>query len=74
MKVKDVLNVWAGWESVDIFEFRETAHNGKIVSCLNMTGVELVKSHFAERELKRFGSLGKQSDESWKHYVEVAIN
>lgn len=49
MKVKDVLNVWAGWDSPDIFEIRETAHNGKNVSCLNMTGVELVKNHFVER-------------------------
>jgi len=74
MKAKDVLKIWSGWDSPDIFEVRETASNGQFISSHNMSGSELIKSIFGERTLKRFGSFGKQSDGTWKHYIEVAID
>ena len=38
----------------------------------SMTGLELMESHFAERNLKRFGSYGKGEDRTWKHYIWIA--
>lgn len=42
MKVKEVLEIWTGWDSPDVFEVREVASNGKIVSCYNMIGADEV--------------------------------
>ena len=72
MKAKDVLEIWDGWDSPDIFEVRETTSKNKIISRHYMSGVELMGSDFGERNLKRFGSFGKQSDGTWKHYIEIA--
>lgn len=72
MKVKDVLAVWNGWDSPDIFEVRQIHSKGYLVSRDYMSGVELIKSCFGGRELKRFGSFGRQLDGTWKHYIEVA--
>ena len=38
-----------------------------------MCGAEII-SHFGERELKRFGSFGKQADGTWKHYIEIVAD
>ena len=72
MKAKDVLRIWDGWDSPDIFEVRETASNGQFVCQHDMTGVELMKSPWVERNLKRFGSREKGGDGIWRHYIEVA--
>ena len=72
MKAKDALNIWAGWDSPDIFEVRETSSEGRIISRHDMTGSELMKSPWAERNLKRFGSYGKGEDGAWRHYIEIA--
>ena len=74
MKVKDVLELWNGWDSPDIFEVREISPSGKFVSHRNMAGMELIKSPFGEHELKRFGSFGKQPDGTWKHHIEVVAD
>lgn len=72
MKAKDVLNIWTGWDSPDIFEVHETASNGRFISRHDMTGEEFMRSPWAERNLKRFGSHGKGTDGVWRHYIEVA--
>lgn len=72
MIVKDVLELWAGWDSPDVFEVYEMSPEGRRISCREMTGLELVQGHFSERELKRFGSYGKGADGTWRHYVWVA--
>lgn len=46
MKAKDVLEVWTGWDSPDIFEIRETTPKRKIISRHFMCGAELIKSPF----------------------------
>lgn len=73
MKAKDVLEVWTGWDSSDIFEIRETTPKRKIIFRHYMCGAEII-SHFGERELKRFGSFGKQADGTWKHYIEIVAD
>lgn len=72
MKAKDVLNIWTGWDSPDIFKVRVSAPDGSYVTCFEISGVELMKSPFAERELKLFGSCGKGEDGIWRHHIEVA--
>lgn len=72
MKAKDVLDLWAGWDSPDTFEVHEISQEGRRIASHNMTGLELMQSHFAERSLKRFGSYGKCTDGTWRHYIEVA--
>ena len=72
MKVKDVLNIWVGWDSPDIFTVHEISSEGRRIASHDMTGTELMDSHFAERSLKRFGSYGKGTDGTWRHYIEVA--
>ncbi len=74
MKAKDVLEVWTGWDSPDIFEIRETTPKRKIIFRHFMCGAELIKSPFGERELKRFGSFGKKADGTWKHYIEIVAD
>lgn len=71
MKVKDVLELWSGWDSPDIFEIHEISQKGRRIASYNMTGLELMDSYFAERSLKRFGSYGKGTDGTWRHYIEV---
>lgn len=72
MKAKDVLNIWTGWDSPDIFQVHETVPNGRFISRHDMTGEEFMRSPWAERNLKRFGSHGKGANGVWRHYIEVA--
>lgn len=71
MKVKDVLELWDGWDSPDTFEIHECSTEGRRIHHRNMTALELLNSPFAERNLKRFGSYGKGTDGTWKHYIEI---
>ena len=71
MKVKDVLELWDGWDSPDIFEVRENSKEGRYIPHDDMTALELLGSAFAVRNLKRFGSYGKQADGTWRHYIEI---
>ncbi len=72
MKAKDVLNIWTGWDSPDIFKVRVSGPDGIPVTCFEISGVEFMKCPFVERELKLFGSYGKGEDGIWLHYIEVA--
>lgn len=72
MIVKDVLELWTGWDSPDVFEVQEMSPEGRRISCCEMTGLELVQGRFSEREIKRFGSYGKGADGTWRHYAWVA--
>jgi hypothetical protein len=72
MKVKEVLDIWTGWDSPDIFRVEEIASDGTLLSSKEMTGLELVSGPLGDREIKRFGSFGKGADGVWRHYVNVA--
>ncbi len=72
MIVKDVLDLWMGWDSPDVFKVEEISPEGRHVSCCEMTGLELVQGCFSERVLVRFGSYGKGAGGTWRHYVWVA--
>ena len=47
MKAKDVLALWMGWDSPDIFEVHEMSPEGRRIAVHSMTGLELMESHFA---------------------------
>ena len=72
VKAKDVLTLWDGWDSPDIFEVREVSSKGRYIASHEMTGQELMESHFSERGLNRFGSYGKGADGTWRHHIEIA--
>lgn len=72
MKAREVLNRWSGWDSIDVFEISETASSGRLVSFREMTGVDFVNSELSDREIKQFGSYGKDKDGLWRHHVEIA--
>ena len=72
MKAKDVLALWMGWDSPDIFEVHEMSPEGRRIAVHSMTGLELMESYFAERNLKRFGSYGKGENGTWNHYIWIA--
>ena len=50
MKAKNVLNIWTGWDSPDIFEVHETAPNGRFISRHDMTGVEFVHQTILQQQ------------------------
>ena len=72
MKAKNILNIWTGWDSPDIFKVHVSAPDGSLVTCFETSGVELMTSPFVERELKLFGSYGKGEDGIYRHHIEVA--
>lgn len=72
MKARDVLNVWTGWDSPDIFQVDEVAEDGRIVSSKEMTGLDFLNSPMADFEVRNFGSFGKGTDGKWRHYMIVA--
>jgi len=73
MKAKDVLNIWTGWDSMDVFKVYVSAPDGSLVTRFEISGVEFMKCPFAEREVKLFGSYGKGEDGIWRHHIEVAV-
>ena len=74
MKAKDVLALWDGWDSPDLFTVYETSATGKLIARHDMTGVEFMESPLAQRHIKRFGSQGKGVDGVWRHYVQIAAD
>jgi hypothetical protein len=72
MKVKEVLSIWTGWDSPDIFTVEESTADGRLVASKEMTGLDLVTGPLGDREIKRFGSCGKGTDGTWRHYVRIA--
>jgi hypothetical protein len=72
MKVKEVLDIWTGWDSPDIFVVEEIASDGKRVALREMTGLELVTGPLGDREIKRFGSYGKGADGTWRHHASIS--
>jgi hypothetical protein len=72
MKVKEVLGIWTGWDSPDIFVVEEIAADGRLVASREMTGLELVTGPLGDREIERFGNCGKGADGTRRHYANIA--
>ena len=69
MTAKDVLNLWAGWDSQDLFDVREYSSSGTLIACRDMTGLDFMATPIAECKLKRFGTYSKNANGTWRHYV-----
>ena len=73
MKAKDVLDLWAGWDSQDLFKVREYSNSGTLIACRDMTGLDFMASPLAKCELKRFGTYNKSANGTWRHYVVLNV-
>lgn len=70
MKIKDILNLWGGWNSPDVFEIWIKSRNENV----KITALELIEGQYGElnhTELIRFGTSGKKQDGHWEHYLWI---
>lgn len=72
MRARDVISIWRGWDSPDVFEVDEVSKEGRLVYYRGMTGLDFLNSELADREIRDFGTYGKGPDGTWRHHVVVA--
>lgn len=73
MVARDVLRLWSGWDSSDVFRVTVTTSGGELASLWELSGLALMRGPLSGLEMRWFGTLSHGDNGEWRHHVTVLL-